>query len=117
MAYDGGKGGAGVIQRIINLIPPHRVLVETHAGDVTLIRNIRRARRTIAIDLDHHNVDRLNRDDALTGVEVILDEATDWLSHEFAARQSLEWSNDWFFFIDPPYPIGSRSNQEAMYYR
>jgi DNA adenine methylase len=32
MRYVGGKNHAGTYQRIINLIPPHRVYIEACAG-------------------------------------------------------------------------------------
>ena len=32
MTYPGGKGGNGFYQKIINLIPPHDVYIETHLG-------------------------------------------------------------------------------------
>lgn len=48
--YPGGKSGAGVYQRIINLIPPHRMLIVPFAGHCGIVRNIRPAEETIVID-------------------------------------------------------------------
>lgn len=50
--YPGGKSGAGVYQRLINLIPPHRVLIVPFAGHCGVTRNIRPAEHTIVIDRD-----------------------------------------------------------------
>jgi len=36
--YPGGKGGSGVYQKIINLIPPHDVYIETHLGGGSIMR-------------------------------------------------------------------------------
>lgn len=38
MSYPGGKGGAGVVQRIINLMPPHRVYLEPFLGGAAVMR-------------------------------------------------------------------------------
>ena len=51
-SYPGGKSGAGVFQRLINLIPPHRVLIVPFAGHCGVVRNIRPADQTIVIDQD-----------------------------------------------------------------
>lgn len=48
--YPGGKSGAGIYQRLINLIPPHRVFVSAFAGHCGVTRRIRPAEHTIVID-------------------------------------------------------------------
>lgn len=52
MRYPGGKNGAGVYQRIINLQPPHDVYVEPFLGGAAIMRLKRPARRNIGLDLD-----------------------------------------------------------------
>jgi DNA adenine methylase len=47
MVYYGGKDGAGVAQRLINQIPPHRVFVSAFLGDCAVLRRIRPAELTI----------------------------------------------------------------------
>ena len=49
-SYPGGKSGAGIYQRLINLIPRHRILVVPFAGHCGVVRNIRPAEHTIVID-------------------------------------------------------------------
>lgn len=49
-SYPGGKSGAGVYQRIINLIPPHKILIVPFAGHCGIVRNILPAEETIVID-------------------------------------------------------------------
>lgn len=51
-SYPGGKSGAGIYQRLINLIPRHRVFVSAFAGQCGVTRNIRPAEHTIVIDAD-----------------------------------------------------------------
>jgi hypothetical protein len=51
-SYPGGKSGAGIFQRLINLIPPHRILIVPFAGHCGVVRNIKPAEHTIVIDRD-----------------------------------------------------------------
>ncbi len=50
MRYIGNKARAGVLQRIINLIPPHDVFIEPFAGSAGVAREKRPAAETILID-------------------------------------------------------------------
>jgi DNA adenine methylase len=49
-SYPGGKSGAGIFQRLINLIPRHRILIVPFAGHCGVVRNIKPAEHTIVID-------------------------------------------------------------------
>lgn len=49
--YPGGKGGAGVFQTIINMIPPHDIFISSHLGNCAIMRNKLPAARNIGIDL------------------------------------------------------------------
>lgn len=51
-SYPGGKSGAGIFQRLINLIPRHRILISAFAGHCGIVRNIRPAEHTVVIDPD-----------------------------------------------------------------
>src|SRR6266545_8384740 len=48
----GGKGGAGVWQRIISEMPTHNLYIEAFAGSAQVLRHKRLAGSTIAIDSD-----------------------------------------------------------------
>lgn len=52
MSYNGGKGGAGVYQKIINAMPKHRVYIETHLGGGSIMRKKKKAAANIGIDID-----------------------------------------------------------------
>lgn len=52
MPYPGGKAGAGVFHRIINLMPPHQVYIEPFLGDAAVMRAKRPAALNIGLDLD-----------------------------------------------------------------
>jgi SAM-dependent methyltransferase len=52
MTYPGGKNGAGVYQRIINLMPPHDRYFEPFLGNAAIMRNKLPARVNVGLDLD-----------------------------------------------------------------
>lgn len=52
MKYKGGKNNAGVYQRLITLMPPHRLYVEAFLGSGAILRRKRPAERSIGIELD-----------------------------------------------------------------
>ena len=41
MTYPGGKNGAGIYQRIINHMPPHKTYIEAFLGSGAVLRNKR----------------------------------------------------------------------------
>jgi hypothetical protein len=51
MSYPGGKNGAGVYQKIINLMPPHDRYFEPFLGGGAILRLKRPARENVACDL------------------------------------------------------------------
>jgi D12 class N6 adenine-specific DNA methyltransferase len=51
-SYPGGKAGAGVYQRIINLMPCHTVYIEPFLGHGAVLLHKRPALHTIGLDLD-----------------------------------------------------------------
>ena len=52
MSYPGSKAQAGVFQRIIGQMPPHSVYCEPFFGSGQIFWRKRRAKSTIAIDLN-----------------------------------------------------------------
>jgi len=55
-SYPGGKAGAGVYQRLINLMPPHTVYIEPFLGHGAVLLGKRPADLNIGLDLDPHAV-------------------------------------------------------------
>ena len=51
--YPGGKGGDGVYQTIINLMPPHKIYIEPFLGAGAIMRAKRPAPiSSIGVDID-----------------------------------------------------------------
>lgn len=104
MTYAGGKNGAGVYQKIINLMPPHTTYIELFLGGGAILRLKRPARHNIGIDLDH-NVQNIP---ALTA---IFNDARS----EFIQTDALEYIKNYNFkgdelvYCDPPYMHQTRT--------
>lgn len=68
MSYPGGKNGAGVYQKIINLMPPHDRYFEPFLGGGAVLRLKRPARENIACDLVASQVSAVSAALAESGV-------------------------------------------------
>lgn len=100
--YPGGKAGAGVYQRIINLIPPHRVYIEPFLGGGAILRHKRSADVSIAIDRDARALDLVRSSQpAIEACNFINGDAISYLSE-------YQWRGDEFVYCDPPYVMSTR---------
>ncbi len=99
MRYDGGKGQ--LYRQIINLIPPHRVYIETHLGGGAVLRYKRPAEINIGIDIDEKVVMDRKKDIELPGVVIINGDARSYLEH-------YQFQGDEFVYCDPPYLLETR---------
>ncbi|WP_245589256.1 DNA adenine methylase [Chitinimonas koreensis] len=100
MRYPGGKGGSGVYQTIINLMPAHDRYIETHVGGGNVLERKRPARSSIAIDIDPAVAEHWRRQ-ALPGVTVVNGDAVAWLANQTFTGTELVYS-------DPPYLMETR---------
>jgi DNA adenine methylase len=103
MAQTGGKGRA--FQRIISLMPPHRVYIETHLGGGAVLRQKRPAERSFGIDLDASVVERW-RAHSLPGLEVVHGCALDFL-------RRFPFAGDELVYCDPPYWPDARRRERC----
>lgn len=103
MPYIGGKSQAGVYQRIISLIPPHRVYVEPFAGGFAIGRIKKPSEMTVAIDKDRR------------AIEAISGEVCRFCECGIAWLETRVWRGDEFTYCDPPYVLKSRGGRK--YYR
>lgn len=109
-SYDGGKGGSGVRQWIINQVPPHRTYIEAFAGGAAIARTIRPAERTILIEVDIVQVQQLRTE--MPSATVISGDAPATLTQ---LRKQRQIDSGTFLYCDPPYLMSTRSSQRALY--
>ena len=115
MTYPGGKAGAGVYQKLINLIPPHNVYYEPFAGDGAVFRMKRPAYHNIIIDLDAAAIERLQQSIVTDG------ESTGHVNYDFRVGCGVSYLaamtllGDEFVYCDPPYPLEARSSARPLY--
>ena len=105
MNYPGGKGLQ--YQRIINLMPPHEVYIETHLGGGAIIRHKRPAKSNIGIEIDPEVIRKWSM---MTGinVELIHADAINYLrSYEFTGKELV--------YCDPPYLPETRKKYYPLY--
>ena len=98
MGYPGGKGR--IYSRIIGMMPPHDVYIETHLGGGAVLRNKRPAQTSFGIDIDPAVIDRWPAAsiDGFTGVE---GDAVAFLdAYRFTGRELV--------YCDPPYHPATR---------
>lgn len=105
MSYNGGKGGAGVYQQIINQMPPHGVYIEAFSGGASVLRHKRPAPlANIAVDLD--SAARHHAESA--GAQFVHGDALAYL-------RAYPWRGGELVYLDPPYPASVRSSKRPIY--
>lgn len=105
MRYPGGKGKT--FQHVINLMPPHRVYIETHLGGGAVMRHKRPASHSIGIDVDEQVISTWSRRED-RGVELRRERAEDFLA-------LYQFQGDELIYADPPYHPETR--RQAKVYR
>lgn len=106
MIYPGGKGG--VFQKLINLMPPHEIYIETHLGGGAIIRNKRPARRNIGIEIDPEVIEMWRKTQRKIDFELIQGDAIDYLkSYRFTGQELV--------YCDPPYLRDTRKKRASLY--
>jgi DNA adenine methylase len=98
MNYPGGKGG--VYQRLINLMPPHEVYIETHLGGGAVIRKKKQANKNIGIEIDPNVIELWTKISNQMDLELIHGDAIHYLeSFHFTGsiilylNMNIPWSN------------------------
>lgn len=102
MTYPGGKGGAGVVQQIINQQPPHSAYIEPFLGSGAVLRAKRPAKFNLGFDLD------------LSAVTFFSDRPGCCIQRQcgiaFLETDARELSSDVLIYCDPPYLMETRSS-------
>lgn len=140
MSYNGGKGGAGVYQKIINAMPRHRVYIETHLGGGSIMRHKKLAAASIGIEIDAAVIKEFEYSIGASDDEVLpapIDNNNDGgHSSDLASlasrticdgaislvnMDSVEFLKDYDFkgdelvYCDPPYLFETRKSQKPLY--
>jgi site-specific DNA-adenine methylase len=105
MSYPGGKGG--VFQKLINLMPPHDVYIETHLGGGAVIRNKRPARSNFGVEIDSEVVELWTNMHPI-GFELVHDDAINYLNNYHFTGEEL-------VYCDPPYLRETRKKYGRLY--
>ena len=100
--YPGSKAQAGVFQRIIGQMPPHRLYVEPFFGSGQVFWRKRRAERSILID---RVPGLLAKAGAEAGVRAITGDAISILP------ELVPFEPDTVVYCDPPYVLSTRQNR------
>lgn len=118
MNYHGGKGGAGVYQQIINLMPFHDTYIETCLGGGNILLRKRPARSTIAIEIDSGSLAKFcgslppgwnaGSDDESSAVTFHNGDCLEYL-------RNYRWQGGELIYADPPYLMSARKSQRPRY--
>lgn len=112
MTYPGGKGGDGVYQAIINLMPPHNKYIEPFLGSGAIMRMKRPAPIwSIGIDNDARAIE-LFRSIApeIQNLKLLETNSIQWLY-----EHSSEIDPNTLIYLDPPYLMETRSSKRSIY--
>jgi DNA adenine methylase len=106
MRYPGGKGKT--YQHLINLMPPHRVYIESHLGGGAVLRNKIPAEKNIGIDRDP---------DVIASWDGVFDENFEFVTGDAVSfLSSYEFVGDELLYIDPPYHPELRRSRKVYKY-
>lgn len=116
MPYPGGKGSC--YQKLINLMPPHSVYLETHLGNGAVMQNKRPAAVNYGIDLDG---EALASAKAAVLASIATSDDAAAPVFEFAQADAVAWLKNYDFsgnelvYCDPPYVMASRRQDRRLY--
>lgn len=106
MKFPGGKGQT--YHRLINLIPPHDVYIESHLGGGSVIRNKLPAKKNIAIEIDPVVINRWEKSGLIRNFYLIQNDAIQFL-------RKYPFKGNEFIYCDPPYLHTTRKKKDRLY--
>lgn len=112
MAYNGGKNGSGVWQRIINEIPPHETLIVPFGGHCAITRKLRPCTTTYLVEKDAAAVGLWTGKER-PNLKLIHGDAFQVLP--LFKQIGLLEDHATFVYADPPYPLSARRSSKPLY--
>ncbi|AGB11015.1 TPA: DNA adenine methylase [Vibrio parahaemolyticus] len=107
MSYLGAKGGSGVYQTIINLMPPHDTYIEAFLGSGVIMKKKAPAALNIGIDLD----ERVLVESDFTAVNLVHASALQYLAeYDYTGHGRI------LVYLDPPYVRSTRTSSASYKY-
>jgi len=109
--YFGGKGQPGVYHTIINQMPPHTLYIEPFLGGGSVMKHKKPAQRSIGLDLHLPALEQFKTAHlpAIAALEIHHGNALDFLKY---GNIMANWRKETTIYIDPPYPLGTRSSNQ-----
>lgn len=109
MIYPGGKNAEGMVQWIINQLPPHDVYIEPFVGSGAVLRAKRPALASVAVDIDQALCEDLpSVFSAIPDLKIICCDAIGYLRKLRCPRETL-------IYCDPPYLMDARRSDARIY--
>lgn len=117
MSYPGGKNGAGIYQKIINLMPPHDVYIEPFLGGGAVMRLKRPADLNIGLDLSAAAIASfgdfaggiVGPDGTRASLELAIGDGVSKIERIGDGR--LPFEGRVLIYCDPPYLMSTRSGK------
>ena len=118
MTYPGGKNGSGVFQKIISLMPKHRVYVEGFLGSGAILRRKKPAQYNIGVEIDYKVIGDLWGEEIKSGNYFIRNESffefLEWFENKFYSKQKFQ-DKEILIYLDPPYMVDTRKSRKPIY--
>ena len=113
--YPGGKGGSGVYQKIISLMPKHKVYIECFLGNGSILRYKKPANHNIGIEIDKE-VCKLWKSYKKLDFHISNRDAVKFLELFSKGLEARVWNNnETLIYCDPPYLKSVRRSNRQIY--
>lgn len=109
--YPGGKGGSGVYQKIISLMPKHRIYYELFLGNGSILRLKKPAEINIGIEIDEKVLKEFwssHKDFMLWNINAVQFLRDTKNANDFLSKETL-------IYLDPPYLQSVRRSNRQIY--